>query len=233
MFAYPYILSKGKNIIPTNQRFIRADTGEMVPLMNRRAQIDDILSGNMNYAITARPNRFSRKTFSNVLDKNNPDYTYNVPHRWGTWNVGESFPTAKIFLNSVQGRKGGSPNVEVLKKGRGFETIKLSQHIKNKIYYQLDNNNKLTPELSKYLFQEAQKQATKLSLQRGHRVLVGTLSPKRTKGFQQAEMEMSLVAPQGNHKMPSLKFGGFVEGGAIPARIYTEGKRNLIKDLFR
>ena len=143
----------------------------------------------MKYAITSKPNVDDMNKFSNILDAGNPDYTYNVPHRWATWNLDESMPTSQIFLRDAQGRIVNNPAIEVLEKGKGFELIKLDDATKTQIRNDLlVNNGKLSDELSEYLFKEAQKQATLLSQDRGERVLVGTLSPKRTRGFVQPEL---------------------------------------------
>lgn len=213
----------------TDRRLLFADVGEMVPLKDRITQVDDILGGRMKYAVTSRPSQAARKGLSNVQSVIDPDYSFNVPHRWATYDVDGSLPSSRIFLKATQGRVKGIPAIEILEKGKSFETIKLPRSMKANIRKQLLKTGKLDDFTRKYLFEEAQVQATKLSVERGRPTMVATLSPKRTAGFIQPEMEMSLVAPKGKFKGMNLKLQGVApEFGLIYG---DEGFRlsNLVK----
>ncbi len=197
-----------------------AKTGEQVPLKERIKQVDFVTknSGKTVETITSKPS--SKAKYTNVLSKTNPDYTYGNKIEFATYKVGKAYPTSEYFLKSK-----GTKLQQFLKTGRvniekvliGNVNKKYGAYIKNKLL----TNGKLPETFIKKYYAEAKLEANRLNKP------IGVVSPKRLRGFWQAEQELVKILPD-NYRPKPLKFAGFTKEGY---RVFSD--EGSIKSLGR
>lgn len=200
----PGLVKRGKKLI-ARRDILTAKTGELVPLKERIKQVDFVNrnAGRTIETITSKPS--SKAKFTNVLNKNNPDYTYGKKIEFATYKVGKAYPTSEYFLKGK-----GTKLQQLLKTGRvNIERVIVA--IANKKYGKYIKSTLLkkgrVPEafIKKY-YAEVQAQANRI----GRPVVA--ISPKRLRGFWQAEQEIIKILPN-KYSPKKLKFAGFTEDG--------------------
>lgn len=200
----PGMIKRGKKLI-ARRDILTAKTGELVPLKERIKQVDFVNrnAGRTIETITSKPS--SKAKFTNVLNKNNPDYTYGKKIEFATYKVGKAYPTSEYFLKGK-----GTKLQQLLKTGRvNIERVTVA--IANKKYGSYIKSTLLkkgrVPEafIKKY-YAEVQAQANRM----GRPVVA--ISPKRLRGFWQAEQEIVKVLPI-KYTPKKLRFAGVTEDG--------------------
>lgn len=204
-----------------------AKIGELVPLKERITQVTDLVknAGKKVEVITAKPS--PKAGVTNVLSKSNPDYTYGNKIEFSTYKVGDAYPTSEYFL------KGKATKIQnLLKQG----VVRIEEVIvgrANKIYGKYIQNallkNSRVPEsfIKKYYV------ALKAEANRIGKPVLG-ISPKRLRGFAQAEQEWVKVLPS-NYKPQKLKFAGYAEGGykVYTDKSYTKNLKSFLKSKIK
>jgi len=221
LYATPEIYRGIKNA-KTRKDIMVADTGELVPLQNRLSQVDKIIKNQGRNIETITAKATKKAGFTNA-PKNNIDYTYNKRIQFGTYKVGEIYPTSKYFL------EGKSNKVQKLfKKGvvqiSDVQVQSNAKSLLSQIRKDLLNNGRTSESNIRRLYNLAQQEADLTGKK------IATISPKRLRGFWQAEQEIVKVIPKG-YKPQRLNFGGWTETGH---RIYTDkGAFRNVKDFLK
>lgn len=174
---------------------IIADEGELVPLMNRKSQIDVLTEPGTIETITSR-----RRLWGNP-PTNAPagswDYTYGMPIEFSTFPTKGIYPTSKIFLNG-----------EFLSIGkteiRQTPVYEIPIGLKESIIGDLLKKGKTSEKNIQLLYEGAKAKANQI----GEPVL--TISPKRLRGFAQPELEGVRILPDA-YKPKRLGFGGITD----------------------
>jgi hypothetical protein len=208
-----FLPSIGKRIKTAVSRrdIMIADIGELVPLKERIKQVDFLIknSGYTIESITAKPTR--KVTLTSLKNKKSMDYAYGNKIEFGTYKVGKAYPTAKYFLEGKAKRlqrifKTGVVNIE--KTYVSNLNKKYGKFIKDNLL----KKGKVSESFIKKYYKEAKIEANRLGKP------VAVISPKRLRGFYQAEQELIKIIPS-KYKSPKLKFAGLTETGH---RIYTD-----------
>jgi hypothetical protein len=214
LMAMPYGVKIARKVKARGDVLV-ADTGELVPLKERITQVDKAINnaGKEIEMVTAKPSKKAK--FTNVKDVNNPDYTYGNNIEFGTYKVGEAYPTSKYF---IEGK--ATKLQKIMKRGRvNIEKVEVAEtNLKygNKIKSDLLKDGETSESTIRDYYNEAKIEANAKNRP------VAVISPKRLRGISQAEQELVKMLPD-NYKPKRLKFSGWTETGH---RVYTD--QNLI-----
>jgi len=187
LFATPEIY-RGIKSAKTRKDIMIADTGELVPLQNRLSQVDKIIKNQGRNIETVTAKATKKAGFTNV-GKNNIDYTYGKNIQFGTYKVGDIFPTSKYFLTGKSNK-----SQKIFKRGVVQITdVKVQSNAKSllsQIRKDLLKNGRTSESNIRKLYELAQREADATGRQ------IATISPKRLRGFWQAEQEIVKVIPK-------------------------------------
>ena len=182
-----------------------------VPLMERIKQVDYLIkkSGKTIDAVTAKPTK--NIIIRAIKGKTNPDYTYGNKVEFATPKVGKAYVTSEYFLKGK-----GTKLQRALKVGTvKIEKVRVSNlnaKYGSFIRKMLLSKGKMSESFIKKYYSEAKLEANRL------RKPVAVISPKRLRGFHEAELEMIKMLPT-KYKAPKLKFSGFTKEGY---RVYSD-----------
>jgi hypothetical protein len=191
-----------------------AKSGELVPLKERITQVDYAIrnAGKNVETITAKAS--GKAKYTNVRSIKNPDYTYGKTIEFATYKVGKAYPTSEYFLSGKGTRlqkllKTGRVNIERVKMA--MTNAKYGKYIKQMLL----KKGRVPESFIKRYYTEAKLEANRLKRP------VAVISPKRLRGFWQAEQELVKILPD-RYVPKKLKFGGITEEGY---RIFTDKSR--------
>ena len=202
---------------------ITAKTGELVPLAERIKQVEFVKknAGKTIDTVTAKPS--GKIKIQPIRAKTSPDFAYGKVLEFATYKIGKAYTTSKYFLEGKATRvqkllKTGRVNIE--KAYVSLLNKKYGTYIKN----QLIKRGRVPESFIKKYYAELQMEANRLG-----KPVVG-ISPKRLRGFLQAEQEIVKILPS-KYTPKKLKFAGFTEDGY---RVFSdEGRLTSLKKFLK
>lgn len=202
-----------------------AKTGELVPLKERITQVDDIIKNSGKKIETITGKASSKARFTNVKNVKNVDYSFGNEIEFATYKVGSAYPTSEIF--PARGNKLGG----LIKTGR----INIEETIvgrANRIYGKYIRETLLKKGKMSEAFIKKYYNALKAEANRIKKPVLG-ISPKRLRGFAQAEHESIKVLPD-NYKPKTLRFAGWTKEGfrVYTDKPYSKNLKSFVKSKF-